>query len=60
VVTLAVDRVEAGRFDGKAFAFRIHSPSRAGLSVGQTISVKAARVEGGYVVDDTQWRGEAP
>jgi hypothetical protein len=56
VVELAVDHVDAGEFGGKVFAFRIHSPSRAGLSVGQSIAVEATRVDGGFIVDELQWQ----
>jgi hypothetical protein len=55
VVTLEVDQVISGRFAGKQFAFRIHSPARAGIVVGKHLVVEASPKHDGYVVDETQW-----
>lgn len=59
-VTLRVERVLAGRFEGERFAFAVHSPARAGLSVGQRRTVHATPVEGGYAVDELQWLPQGP
>lgn len=55
VVALQVDRVVSGEFDGKLFSFRIHSPSRSGLAIGQDISLEAKWMDSGYFVDEMQW-----
>jgi predicted secreted protein len=55
VVTMKVDRVTKGQFQGKTFQFRIHSPSRSGLETGQKCTVEAKRTADGYVVDQNQW-----
>jgi hypothetical protein len=55
VVTLEVDEVINGRFVGKRFAFRIHSPARAGIVAGKHLVVEAVPNSDGYTVDETQW-----
>jgi hypothetical protein len=57
IVRTRVEKVLSGRFEGDAFAFRIHSPSRSGLTVGKRCTVTAVRTESGYTVDENQWRG---
>jgi hypothetical protein len=47
----------SGDFTGTQFAFRVHSPSRAGLEVGEICTVKAEWTGDGYTVDELQWRG---
>lgn len=46
-----------GEFVGQHFAFRVHSPSRAGLKVGVTCMISAKWNGSGYLVDENQWRG---
>jgi hypothetical protein len=55
VVTMRVDRVLEGSLAGAEFAFRVHSPSRAGLLVGAAYPVRATRQAGGWTVDEAQW-----
>ncbi len=59
VVTMRVDRVLEGRFTGAEFAFRVHSPSRAGLVPGGHYPVHAVAVPGGWLVDEMQWQRPA-
>jgi hypothetical protein len=54
-VTLKVDEVLAGTFAGDTFTFRVHSPAKSRLAVGQHIELVAQATESGYVVDDLQW-----
>lgn len=56
VVTMRVEQILDGAFAGATFAFRVHSPSRAGLVVGGTYLVEAQRTGEGYAVDELQWR----
>jgi hypothetical protein len=51
VVTMNVERILAGEFIGKTFAFRIHSPSKSGLVVGGSYTVEAKWTGDGYRVD---------
>ncbi len=55
VVTVSVEEVLSGQFDGSTFAFRVHSPSRAGLEVGSQYRILAKRIDQGYLVDEHQW-----
>jgi hypothetical protein len=55
VVTLEVEEVRQGRFDGGSFAFRVHSPTKSRLTVGRHIEVVAQPTPDGYEVDDLQW-----
>jgi hypothetical protein len=59
-VTLRVERVLAGRFEGEVFSFAVHSPAKSGLAVGQRRIVRATPVEGGYAVDALQWLPKGP
>lgn len=52
VVTAHVDRVLSGRFAGDTFSFTVHSPSRAGLSVGGQYKTRATWTGNGYTVDE--------
>jgi len=54
VVETRVLKVLRGTFDGKTFAFRVHSPSRSNLAVGQVITVEAWRVPEGWRVPDNK------
>ena len=49
--------IVAGEFTGETFAFRIHSPSRSGLEVGITCTIRAEWTDSGYRVDENQWNG---
>jgi inhibitor of cysteine peptidase len=55
VVTMQVNRVVKGQYDGKTFQFRVHSPTRSGLKVRGRYTVEAKRTAGGYAVDQNQW-----
>jgi len=55
IITMRVDRVVKGRFDGKKFQFRIHSPALSGLKVREKRTVEAKRTADGYTVDQYQW-----
>ncbi|MCE5269063.1 MAG: WG repeat-containing protein [Planctomycetaceae bacterium] len=57
LVTMRVDRVVKGKFDGKTFQFRVHSPASSGLEVGKRCTVEAKRTPDGYVVEEHQWPG---
>jgi hypothetical protein len=50
LVTLSVDRVLVGTFQGKTFSFPVHSPERAGLKAGEQYEVTAVRKGDGYAV----------
>lgn len=54
-VTVKVEKVLSGSFSGETFSFRIHSPSKSGLSKGHSYTIEAKWVGDGYVVDDLQW-----
>ena len=56
LVTVAVTKVISGEFAGTTFQFTVHSPARAGLKEGSSYTIEAVRKEGGYTVDETQWR----
>jgi len=57
IIRTRVLEVISGTFTGEQFAFRVHSPSRAGLEVGITCTITASWVGTGYVVDENQWHG---
>lgn len=59
VIRTRVLEVVGGTFEQETFAFRVHSPSRAGLEVGITCTVTAEWTGDGYRVDENQWRGSA-
>jgi hypothetical protein len=56
LVTVAVRKVVSGEFDGSSFEFAVHSPARAGLKEGDSFTVRAVWKDGGYTVDEKQWR----
>ena len=55
IVIFRVDKVISGKFTGKQFSFRIHSPSKSGLEKGKQYKVEAELIEEGYNVDQYQW-----
>ncbi len=57
IVRTQVVEVLSGTFAGERFAFRVHSPARAGLTDGIALTVHARWTGDGYVVDEEQWRG---
>lgn len=57
VIKMKIDSLVEGELAGTHFAFRVHSPSRAGLEVGTTCTVHARWVGNGYRVDENQWNG---
>jgi hypothetical protein len=56
LVTVTVKRVVAGEFSGPTFSFAVHSPAQSGLEKGRPYTVEAIWKDGGYVVDEFQWR----
>jgi hypothetical protein len=56
LVTVAVRKVISGEFAGSSLDFAVHSPARAGLKEGGCYTVEAVWKDGGYTVDETQWR----
>lgn len=57
IVKTKIEQVISGDNRGTHFAFRVHSPSRAGLEVGKGCTLTARAVEGGHTVDENQWSG---
>jgi predicted secreted protein len=55
VVTMQVNRVVKGQFKGKTFQFRVHSPTKSGLTLKGKYTVEAKRASGKYIVDPNQW-----
>lgn len=53
VVEASVLRVLRGKFAGRRFDFRIHSPARAGIKAGSVVFIGAHRVKSGYLVPET-------
>lgn len=56
VIRTRVIEVVEGEFSGATFAFRVHSPSRAGLEIGQTYTIEAEEIDEGFTVDEDQFR----
>jgi len=56
LVTVMVTKVISGEFSGPTFQFAVHSPARAGLKEGGSYTIEAVWTQGGYTVDETQWR----
>ena len=52
---MRVDRVLKGRFKGKTFQFRVHSPTKSGLKLKGKYTVEAKLVNGKYTVEQDQW-----
>jgi hypothetical protein len=60
VVQSRVDKIISGKYEGKSFFFRVHSPSRSGLEVGKQYKIEAKWVhDSSYTVDDLQWTERA-
>lgn len=55
IVKTKVTKIVKGSFVGSHFSFRIHSPSKSRIEVGQELQVKAQRVKDGYLVDPMQF-----
>ena len=55
VVTMQINRVVKGQFKGKTFQFRVHSPTKSGLTLKGKYTVEAKRADGKYTVDQYQW-----
>jgi hypothetical protein len=55
IITMHVDQIEKGNFKGTNFAFRVHSPSKSGLTSNGTYRVTAKVTRDGFVVDEFQW-----
>jgi hypothetical protein len=55
IVRTRIEHVTSGEFTGTHFEFRVHSPSRSGLEVGQTVTVEAKPTPEGFTVDEDQW-----
>ena len=56
LVTVKVKGLVSGEFSGPTFSFAVHSPAQSGLEKGRSYVVEAAWKDGGYVVDELQWR----
>lgn len=58
LAALAVESVAAGRFSDPAFLFRIHSPTKSGITVGGRYVVHATRTpDGDYLLGRIEpWR----
>lgn len=56
LVTMTVKKVISGEFSGSTFQFAVHSPAQSGLEKGRQYTVEAIWKDGGYVVDELQWR----
>lgn len=56
LVTMRVRKVISGEFAGSTFQFAVHSPARAGQNEGSSYTIEAVWKEGGYTVDEMQWR----
>jgi Ca-activated chloride channel family protein len=59
IVTVRIDHLVKGQFDGSTFRFRVHSPEQSGLSVGGKYTVEAQHARDGYTVDQDQWKRPA-
>ena len=59
-IAVHVEKVVTGQLLGDRLTFLVHSPARAGLTVGHTYTVEAVWEDSGYSVDELQWfrRGE--
>jgi hypothetical protein len=51
-VVVRVDSVVSGEFSEATFTFTVHSPAMSGLRVNRAYTIKAARVDGGYIVNE--------
>jgi hypothetical protein len=56
LVTVKLTKVISGEFSGSTFQFAVHSPARSGLEKGRSYTVEAVWKDGGYIVDENQWR----
>jgi hypothetical protein len=56
IVHCRVEQVLSGDFPGKTFSFRVHSPAKSGLEVGNQYKIEAKRTTDGYTVDQYQWK----
>ena len=54
IIHTRVVRVLEGTFTHPTFAFRVHSPSRALIEKGKTITIRATQVPEGWKVDSPQ------
>lgn len=53
-VTVRVEKVKEGKYSQPEFTFTIHSPARAGLTVGRRCTIEATWTGQGYVVNKTR------
>jgi hypothetical protein len=56
LITVKVEKVLTGRFSEPTFSFAIHSPAVSGLKKGEKYRIEAIWKDGGYTVDELQWR----
>src|SRR6185503_10197733 len=56
LITVKVTKVISGEFSGSTFEFLVHSPAQSGLEKGRSYTIEAVWKEGGYTVDQHQWR----
>lgn len=55
MITMRVDQIDRGQFNGPTFNFRVHSPSQSGLISNGTYRVETKLTQDGYTVDEFQW-----
>jgi hypothetical protein len=54
IITMRVDQILSGEFKGDHFSFRIHSPTKSGLTENGTYRIEASQSQDGYVVNAIQ------
>jgi len=55
IVRCNVEKVLSGIYEKDTFSFRVHSPTRSGLSSIGRLTVVAKKNNNGYSVDENQW-----
>lgn len=58
IVTTSVQKIIHGTFAGDTFQFRISSPTKSGLRVGEIYTIVAEKTKNGLNVDQYQWDGK--
>jgi hypothetical protein len=53
VVTVAVELVEVGDLTEPTLVFRIHSPSKSRIKIGGRYRIRANKINGRYIVQNT-------
>jgi len=55
IVHCRVDQILSGDFSEKTLFFRVHSPAKSGIEIGEQYKIKAKRTSNGYTVDQYQF-----